>query len=1650
SRFTFHVLRFTFYASFFFAILLRAPSPAAAQTQSPTYWRYAASGRLTHIIAADMTGDGMDDFIVVDANGKVDLLDAGRILQSSYIAPESVLAVHPIDDQSERKIALGLRNRLILLTTNGDEIWQSRLTPIAAPNNVLTGGSLEAKSDWLAQYEAVPIALESLDWDNDGRHEILVLLSSGQLQLFDADGNLIWRYVRNTNPILPTEPHMAVGDLNGDGQEEIALGFFNPRLRFSQLALIDRNGRLLWDQEQPISGRLTALTLVTLNDQPAIAVGANLGHVAVYNADRQRLWLRTINVPVTNLIGIHTANGPGLAVGDNVGSVIAFDWQGRRSWTRHLAPDADRSILHLSAAPLSSDENQPALAAVVGLPDNADAPADVALLTGAGRTLDRLTAVEAIGPTQLTDLNGDRHNELLLSRFATVELLGLGGGANEIAIDWAYNLLGPPRSMLVVDFEQDGEDELLIGTEDGRIHRLNNDGSFAWVVSPGDAITHLASLPDPNGGAAQFIVARNKLTAETEDAADFQSWIAARRANGEQAWEIPLPTPITSLQVGELNIRGQTNIIVGAQNGDVIVYNDQGDEQWRVNVHDTVQRLIILRSIAPQETKLIAATPRQLYQISDSPIPQRIAIFQNNIQAVYPFNQSSANSTHDLLVFVAGGLAYGITTQGRRLPQWPLTIDGPPNQSLPAPNPDPDPFPKNTADSFLLTTDEGRLRRIVIENDQPQLSWLLTGLGNVVSLYWGDLESDGVPDMALGDSVGRVIMYTVDVNARRPILSERLSLGSRVFALTALRREDSQKSDLLAITQNGVAQLFRVQENRPPLLANPEIDVAQGRYSFVIAVNDVEQDNVTVQLDIFDPAAQQWVAQEEQRLTNGNGKLFWLVDAPLADESAETLGIQYRFHYDDGFHQGDVIPPAGPAPIPPPTLTNDPLIGLIILGVSGLIFTGIYLRQAQSPAAQARRFYRELSQDRATTLTRLENRYRKSDGSPDFLLSLANQARQQGETLVANLADGLFLLANRPYAGLPIIVGALAEIEQSPHRDWECLERWRQTHQLGRALLEAPSITELSLLRPQLEQMLETLEGTEHESPALERLLPILTNLRDSKRVKLAEDSLVYLNKAAVLLEEAGEDWPESQTSIEKMIAMAVVERWSGLTSAEIEELRGRADLTVTLKTKRLVLTDQTEAAVEIQNNGRAAAENIIAVLEDNPAYVDNGRPQTIPLLPPGRARQINFVIEPKVADRFRLVINLTYDDRNQRDKAISFGDMVHLLPPARDFKPIANPYLPGTPLRRDSAIFFGREKLFAFISENAGRLSQRNVLILIGQRRTGKTSILLRLEQHLPDDLLPVYIDCQSLGVTPGMPAFLHDLAWQITDTLAGRDIILEAPPPAAWQDDPTRLFQRQFLPQVKSLLPPETTLLLVFDEFEAFENLVRDGILPPTLFPYLRHLMQHSEGLSFVFVGARRLEEMSADYWSVLFNIALYQKIGYLEDEEATRLIVEPTTPNLVYDDLALDKILRVTAGHPYFLQLVCYTLVKRANGKRRSYVTISNVNAALDEMLSLGEMHFAYIWQRSTQAEKALLTAVSHLMDQDMSFHPTDMTQYLEPYGIHLAPAEVTAALKRLVERDILQEVTGGTTALYELKIGLVGLWVAKYKSLSHLYV
>ncbi len=1642
-------------------LLTTFPTPSKAQQQTQNYWRYSAAGEIEQVIVSDINHDGIDEFILATETGRIDLLSSDGVLQWSYQddvgLPIPVLNSVNIDATTNpaQEIALVSNNQLILLDNEGNLLWQTRLKTAVTPQTLFTTGGLETEEAWQEGYQVQAIDLQPFDYNGDNDDEILILLNTGQLLLFDSTGKEVWSNDENSFvPVAGTRPYISVGDMNADGIPEIALGFFNPARRFSELALIGSDGSSLWIRNQPLSGRVTAVTVAPLlqNGNQQIAVGTDRGDLHLYTYKQQRIWWpRTLNKPITALTYADLPEGPALVAGTSVGSVIAYSPEGRRYWTRHLAPEADRPIITLSPAKFTPTRNQPALAVVLEAESSSGRPNDVLLLGDEGRTVNNYEAADTSGLTQLLDINGDENSELLLVRFATLELLGIGTGASAIAREWTYPLDAAPSSLLVADFDRDGNDELLVGARDGRLHYLQNRNSADWIVAPGGDITHLATLDSPIASKtpANIVVVRNNVSFSPTDEETYQSWIELRAINGERLWEIPLEEAITTLLIYDINQRGLPEIIVGTIDGDVYLFDAEGTLLWNVNIYTSqeegapspIQTLRIVEDLQRERPQIIATTTNNVYSVRTDYFlgSSLIAKYDQPIANIFNLNQPGHELATALFLFV-GSKVTGLTWRGIQMPTWPLPISTQTTVSIPANDIIEEAFEERPAESFLTASADNKLIRVNVENNEPQIDWQLNDIANVTSLYWGDLDGDALPEFIVGSdegSSGVVRLYSYQQE-----LLDELPLASGVFALDVLRQEEDEFADLVVVSENGDIQLFTAQENRPPLLTNPTTEVSEGQYSVSISVVDVEGDDVTVRLETKHPETGNWVSQGELVASSGNERLFWLVKNLPQDGN----GVAFRFYFNDGSHQGVVIPEMGPSPIGVSGVLRMAPIVIVLLTLLGSTAVILLIRQTQLPAVRSRRLYTQFKKAPHKALPLLEQCYLGNNGSPDLLLNLASTARQDQNRHLSNLADGLYLLPDRPYVALPIINGTL-EKAQKAAPVWAELPRWQLTFNTGQALFEASSITELSLLRPQLVALLDTLEEEDEWSPPLGALLPILTNLRDSDRVSRAEDRLVYLTEAVHRLNELQRHLPEFSPRIQKTLTAVLVNRWFGLVSAEREELRGRAELQLVLKSKRIVPSAHTFISLTLTNNGRAPAENVIVALEEDPAYAVLSEPQLIEFLPPNSTRQVNFDITPQVSDRFRVSVTATFDDRNQRSKVMAFGDMVHLLLPVRDFKPIDNPYLPGTPLRSNSSVFYGRKPLFHFIADNAGGWSQRNVLILIGQRRTGKTSLLLRLEQQLPDNLLPVYIDCQSLGVVPGMANFFHDLAWFISDALAMRDIELAVPDVPIWENNPTGEFQRQFLPQAQALLPEKTILLLVFDEFEALENLVNDHILPPTIFSFLRHLMQHSEGLSFIFVGTRRLEEMSADYWSVLFNIALYARIDYLSEQSAISLITEPVAPDLIYDDLALDKILRATAGHPYFLQLVCYALVKQANERRTGYVTISDVNDGLDEMLSLGEVHFAYLWQRSTPTERALLTAVAHL-DSDLAFHPEDLMDFLEQYGIYLNPIEVTSALNQLTEREIMREVTQGATTQYELKIGLVGLWIAKHKSISKL--
>jgi hypothetical protein len=1576
-----------------------------AQNFTSAYWRYDAPGRVNHLVVSDLNRDGIDEFVVVAGESSVVLVGSDGRIQwtSTYEAREPIthLATLNADDPllPEQEVVVATSGQLALLSARGERLWERPLD--GEPAHI------------------VPITVGESDLA-----EILVVQKNGRLQLFNGEGQIIWRYLDETDlPAEAASPQIQIADLDRDGTQEIVFSYLTTG-RYSKVIVITP-GAVAAQWESSNNGLNTALAIAEFNpDGPLeIAVGTNRGEIYLYTADGSHRWpYRTPNKPVTTLGMAQLTEGPALIVGTTVGTVIAYDQQGRRFWSESYSATPDRPVTAISTTEGASPEARPAsITIILGHQPGSTESADVLLLDDHGRRLEpSFLSADPAGLTRLVDINRDGNHELLLISFASMELLDPGIGAREYSAAWDYGLEAEPQSVLIGDIQGNGESELLVGTNDGKLTVLQRNGQLLWTADLGGVVSQVA-IAETGPDSPPYVVAiHNNSNLDSDGIESFEGWIEVLNSDSRLVWNVSLPATISSMIVGDINLSGKSELIIGTTDGQVVAYSMNGDEFWRTSVNASVSRLLLVSGIRGTEI-MVSSRANTIDRFNNKGGSfVRTAEFLNDINNLYLLQQDE-ELIPQLLVAVEDGTLRGVNARGVQI--WEVDLDGLPTVSLLA------------EDSLLIATDEQDLFRIAFDGS---IVGKTGDLGRITSLYFGDLDRDFRPDVAVGNRAGEIHLLPGDMVEPWG----KLNLTSDVFYITAFQNTAGQQAELVAVTNTGKIQLFRSRPNRPPLLINPQTEVSQGQYTISTGVIDVENNTVTVFLDVFDPAQNDWVPQGDRRAATGNGILSWPITPPNNTES-----IHYRFRYDDGSHEGTVQPAPGPtAEIATPFFSGSLVI--LILALAGAVGAVLFIRQSTSPVAKVRRFYQKIRQQPAQTLVLLEEEYTQTSGSPDFLLNLANMARQDNDPVLSSLADGLFLLEARPDAALPIINGALQEAHHLKIA-WQLLDIWQDTYRLGQALLTAPSVTELSLLRPQFVQLMNWREKIGNRPEPIQRLLPILTSSRDSERVDLADDRLVYLNEAAGLLKQLEQQSQHWLPHIENTLVKAIIDRWLGLIHADIEDLRGRAQLVMTLKTKRLVSQEQTVVALELLNVGRAPAEHIAVGLEASPTYHIHSPPQVIPFLPPAGKRQVQFTIRPTVREQFRVAFNVKYDDRNNLGKKQAFADMVHLLPPVLNFSPIINPYSPGTPLRRNSEVFFGREGLFEFICQNAGRVSQKNVLILVGQRRTGKTSALLHLDQHIPDNLFIVYVDCQSLGVVPGMAALFYDLAWVISDAFANKGQELPVPEMVEWQQDPGGMFQRHFLPAVRAMLPAETTVLLIFDEFEAFENLVNDGILPPTIFTYLRHLMQHADGISFIFAGTHRLEEMGTDYWSVLFNIALYRHVGFLNDAAATHLIRDPVSPHIIYDDLAVDKILRVTAGHPYFLQLVCYTLVNRANSRRTGYVTISDVNAALDEMLRLGEVHFAYLWQRSTYTEKALLAAVAHLIDADASFRPAELVQLLANYSIYLDPAEVTLGLNNLVEREIMQEVTEEATTLYELRIGLVGLWVAQNKSLSRLH-
>ena len=360
----------------------------------------------------------------------------------------------------------------------------------------------------------------------------------------------------------------------------------------------------------------------------------------------------------------------------------------------------------------------------------------------------------------------------------------------------------------------------------------------------------------------------------------------------------------------------------------------------------------------------------------------------------------------------------------------------------------------------------------------------------------------------------------------------------------------------------------------------------------------------------------------------------------------------------------------------------------------------------------------------------------------------------------------------------------------------------------------------------------------------------------------------------------------------------------------------------------------------------------------------------------------------------------------------------------------IDNPYIIGVPLTDQQEIFVGRSDVSARI-EQLLLDRRRPPLLLYGQRRMGKTSLLNNLGLLLPGSIVPLFVDLQGpTSRASDHAGFLYNMARSMVES-ARRHRMLRLP--ALSRDDlvtdPFTAFD-EWLDAVEAELQAEDgrTALLALDEFETLESPIADGrFSEAAVLGMFRNLIQHRPRFKILLTGSHTLDEFQ--YWaSYLINVQTIH-IGYLSEAEARQLVERPVQGfGLRYEPQASRRVMELTRGHPALLQLLCAEIVALKNEQPpalRRLACLADVEQAVPEALAHGSFFFADI-QRN-QVDEAGLAALRFLAAQGEG-------AVTSREAIACQVDDSDAVLSFLIRRELIEASDGG----YRFQVELIRRW------------
>jgi hypothetical protein len=354
---------------------------------------------------------------------------------------------------------------------------------------------------------------------------------------------------------------------------------------------------------------------------------------------------------------------------------------------------------------------------------------------------------------------------------------------------------------------------------------------------------------------------------------------------------------------------------------------------------------------------------------------------------------------------------------------------------------------------------------------------------------------------------------------------------------------------------------------------------------------------------------------------------------------------------------------------------------------------------------------------------------------------------------------------------------------------------------------------------------------------------------------------------------------------------------------------------------------------------------------------IQSPNPVSLMEVRPGVARQIGFTVMPMLAAEIALNIKV---NGNLKEPAIRVTAI-------RD-----NPYVYGNPID-SSASFFGRKVELDDIFQAVTKPNKQDIL-LVGERRSGKTSLIYQLVRHLQMPFVPVMIVLSEAPRT--VLGIEQHIVRRITATLSNVTEVSIKPAPHGGAregliEELAAVIDaaRTRVPDLKIvMLIDEADVLLSVDE--RLQNILRAALQSMSIGPFLRAVVAGTSALS-TFVSNKS---------SPFFNQFRFVTLTPLLADETRDLVMRPAAAlGYAYDASAVALIGKMSGGHPYYCQRLCYEAFALATKNQKHVITHQIAHDAINRTIeSTSDDAFkgfkTYFWDSASSDERIILRSIA----------------------------------------------------------------------------